>query len=255
MSAKAAFFDVDGTLAKGYLIIDFPHYLHEKGLFNPEEIEFINQQYAGYKKGEITYLTLARSLPEAYARGIKGQKESDVVECARNFVSEHPERAFSFSKGLIELVKSRGFEPVLVSGSPQEIVQAFGDSIGAGTCLGTECDIKDGVYTGGLKLNAAIFVTKRGLVESYVKENKLNPLLCAAFGDTDRDLALLGMVGFPVAINPNKRFRSFAEAKGWLVCGGDNVIPEVEKYLQISNDISPPNTSNTVTRLEKRLNS
>ncbi len=39
MNAKAAVFDVDGTLAKGYYIAKFAHFLAELGMFLKPELD------------------------------------------------------------------------------------------------------------------------------------------------------------------------------------------------------------------------
>ena len=35
------------------------------------------------------------------------------------------------------------------------------------------------------------------------------------YGDSDRDLPLLSRVNHPVAVNPNRRLKEYAEMKGW----------------------------------------
>jgi phosphoserine phosphatase len=40
---------------------------------------------------------------------------------------------------------------------------------------------------------------------------------CSAYSDSANDIPLLSMVGYPCAINPDRRLRTYARAQGWRI--------------------------------------
>jgi HAD superfamily hydrolase (TIGR01490 family) len=227
MPRKAAFFDVDGTLIKGLIICAFPDYLAGRGFFDKKKNERIQELTHLYGEGKISYRYASVRIPKLYAAGIKGQKQSEIMELASAFLREYSKNVFPYSKGLVSLFKRNGFLTIAVSGSPIEAVTPL--NMDFREIQGTEMEVRNGVYTGKVKRNLILAEEKRKVITSLIKKYNIDMKSSFAFGDTEQDLPMLGKVGHPVPLNPAPLLRKHALKKGW--CIPKDVLKEVKEML------------------------
>ena len=218
---KAAFFDIDGTLLRGFLICSFSEYLSKKGFFYSQENENIQQALHLYSAGRLSASDAAREIPNRYALGIKGKKKEKISELAKKFVLGYKENIFSYAEELVNLMNRNGFTTIAISGSPIEVVEKL-DFLGFKHIYGTEYSTRDGVYDGKIKNNLVVRETKTNLFSKIVLEKNIDLKESYAFGDTEWDLPMLSAVSYPVAVNPNKELMRVAEEKKWIY--GDNKL-------------------------------
>jgi len=200
---KAAFFDVDGTLLKGAIICDFAGYLTRKGFFDKKVNDNIKVQEILYGVGFINYRKVAERIPELYAAGIKGQKQSEIIELASEFMKEYRKNIPQSSKDLVSLMNKKGLLTVGISGSPIETVSFLKDYLGFKEVHGSEMEVVNGVYTGRVKKNLGVQEEKYELLNSLIERYKINSKDSFAFGDTEQDLRMLSKVGNPYLLNPS----------------------------------------------------
>jgi len=225
---RVALFDVDGTLVRGLLIVDFPGYLVRKGCFDPKKESEIRSLAQLYGSGAISYRYISARIPRLYAAGIKGQAQSLVREFGRSFIREAKGRLFPYTKGLVSLMTRSGFLTVAISGSPIEVVSPL-KPLGLAKIFGTEMEVRHRVYTGRVQRNLILSEEKRRVVGTLSTESRVDFEHSFAFGDTEQDLPLLGAVGNPVPLNPNSALQAIATAKGWPT--PRNVLQEVSALL------------------------
>jgi phosphoserine phosphatase len=72
--------------------------------------------------------------------------------------------------------------------------------------------VKDGVYTG--KAIRALHAENKA---DCVRDLGYDLDACTAYTDSHTDLPLLEAVGHPVAVNPDRKLRRIAAARGWPV--------------------------------------
>ncbi len=232
MNHRIAVFDVDGTLARGYYIVKFARFLSESGMFSKVELGFMESILYRYNKGVISYKQASSEAVLCFGRGIKNAKQADVAKAGEFYIKTHGNEKYSFTDGLIGMLKSRNYGIMLVSASPSEIIEPFSKSIGSDVVFATILRTDKGVFNGAIKQDCSKENVKKRLVENYFHINGVGARYSAGFGDTEADLAFLSIVGFQVAINPNENLETEAKKKGWLIFReGDDMKSVLGSYI------------------------
>jgi len=214
---SVAFFDLDGTMARGHMIFDFPAHLLAAGLFTPTAHARILEMQDGFRKKRLTYRDVAEELPRLYAEGVKGQGAMVIALEAEKFVENRMGNVFAYAKPLVMLMREFGRPGLAMSGSPIETVGALSRRLGMEAALGTVLETRAGRFTGQVVQNFILKETKRASFRELVKELKLDASACFGFGDTEQDESFLSGVGHPVALNPVPNLRAISLKKGWDV--------------------------------------
>jgi HAD superfamily hydrolase (TIGR01490 family) len=227
-----AFFDLDGTLARGHMIFDFPTHLMDRGLFDKDALDDIRRMREDIRLQRISYRQVAERLPALYAKGVRGQKEKAVSLEAEKFVEWRMDHVFPYAKCLVRLMRESGRPAVAISGSPEDTVGALARRLGMDAAIGTRLETKDGRFTGNVLHNLILQETKKAFFEELVGKLGLDASECFGFGDTEQDVSFLGGVGHPVALNPSTELRTIALSKGWHIFeSAQDVAAEVSKLL------------------------
>lgn len=212
---RCAFFDIDGTLVEGFIIQSFPRFLADKGFIKTVYPNKIDKILADYHSGKATYREAAEAVPSFYASALKGRRTNDVKTWARRFMKVYlPKHIFSYSRQLIYHVRDLVDVTIAISGSPLEAVEEIRD-LGFDSVHGSLFEEKNGVYTGRVIANLILGEEKAEFARKICETLDVDLSRTVAFGDTDQDEPLLGMVGFPIAINPNKRLKEICTSRGW----------------------------------------
>lgn len=221
----AAFFDFDGTLYDGHLWKDLSDYFRERrerrGLlwaYLLGHMALWPLNLAGLISHERFYGSWARDLTwvlrglttdqgEAIFRHLLERRillglRPDVVERLRRHQSE-------------------GHTLMLVSGGFRELLQMLAAELGVPYVIGTEAEVRRGVYTGRA---VGLAITGQGKVAGIrnlaAREGlDLDWANSYAYADNRTDIPLLEVVGNPVAVYPDKALAAHAQARGWKVLG------------------------------------
>ena len=131
-------------------------------------------------------------------------------------------------------MKNKGYENVLISGSPYDIIENLAGRIHADKIFATSYETENGIFTGMPLNNCAIKDVKREIVLNYIKERNFDLINSTGFGDSDHDLVFLEIVGRPVAIFPNEKLEREALINNWLICRDENSsFDRIREYLHI----------------------
>ncbi|MCV2394863.1 HAD-IB family hydrolase [Actinotalea sp. M2MS4P-6] len=216
-SRVAAFFDLDNTLIRGASAFHLAVGLRARGLVRWRDLaEFAaaHTQYLlmGENAREIAHLR-SRALRLVAGRSVAemtgiGEEVWDEVLSLRLFDGTH---------ALLAEHLDAGHQVWIVSASPIEIGGIIAARLGATGALGTVAEHVDGVYTGRLVGGMLHGSAKAVAVHHLADREGLDLPDCYAYGDSAHDVALLGTVGHPVAINPDGRLRRHARRAGWPV--------------------------------------
>ncbi len=117
--------------------------------------------------------------------------------------------------------QAKGHTVALVSGSPQQLLDAVASSLGIDYALGTALEVKDGRYTGSMTGPLSMNEGKVAAVEEWAARMNLDLdwSKTFAYGDSRGDIDLLQRVGHPVAVYPDEALRAIAEERGWQIMG------------------------------------
>jgi HAD superfamily hydrolase (TIGR01490 family) len=123
---------------------------------------------------------------------------------------------YAEAAALIEQHRLAGRAIVIVSSSGAEVVEPIGAMLGADQVIATRLVVRDGCYTGEVDYYAygetkAVAVRELSEAQGYDLDRSY------AYSDSSTDIPLLGTVGHPHAVNPDRGLRKEAAARDWPV--------------------------------------
>jgi len=117
--------------------------------------------------------------------------------------------------------QSNGLEILLVSGMPTPSLNLLGEHYKVNGIVGTKLELKNGRYTGRIIPPVITGHDKDRYAREYFSKNRLEVdwESSYAYADSITDMGLLGMVGHPVAVYPDKNLYRLAASKNWELIG------------------------------------
>jgi len=126
-------------------------------------------------------------------------------------------KVFSEAKELIADHRRAGHSVVVLSAAATEMVEPIASMLGADQFRGTELEVgEDGRYTGAI----SFYCWAEGKVEAMKALAQKAPIdfsASFAYSDSVSDIPMLGRVGHPVAVNPDRQLRREAIERGWPI--------------------------------------
>lgn len=214
----AAFFDVDNTVMQGASIFHFARGLHRRKFFTTRDI-----LGAAYKQAYFRVVGVEDPEHVAEARNsalgfIAGHTVTELEELGEQIFDEAmAHRIWPGTRALAQLHLDEGQRVWLVTAAPIEIASIIARRLGLNGAMGTVAEHIDGVYTGRLVGDMLHGPAKAEAIRALATRENLDLSRCSAYSDSFNDLPMLGMVGDPVAINPDAKLRSHARENGWRI--------------------------------------
>jgi HAD superfamily hydrolase (TIGR01490 family) len=212
----AAFFDLDRTLISRSSSLSLAPMFHRRGLVRRRDRTkalFAQLVFVRYGAGTSRVGQTAESAM-AFLKGLP-------VEEMRVIVAEAVDSAFKphVYRDALDLVarhRERGEKSYIVSAALQEIVDALVTELGLDGGLGSAAEVEDGTYTGRLerRLDGR---AKAEALAVLAREDGIDLAESTAYSDSSSDVPFLEAVGYPVAVNPDRRLRGIAAERGWRV--------------------------------------
>lgn len=213
---KLAIFDIDGTIFRSSLIIELSQALVDAKIFPIAAQKEISKEYLAWLDRKGSYEAYINKVVKIYVKYITGKKFTAVDKIARQVIAYQKDRVYRFTRDLIKRLKKQKYFLVAISGSPSYIVAKYAKAIGFNLFFGTELEMVSGKFTGKVKSLESAF-NKAKIVKNLAKKYRANLKLSVAVGDTEGDIAMLKLVGRPVAFNPNLGLAKFAKEHNWTV--------------------------------------
>ncbi len=113
---------------------------------------------------------------------------------------------------VIERARKAGHSVVLVSAGLECALRPLVERVGADALVGSELELQGGVATGKL-----LEPWRGDRLDRYAQEHGINLHGSYGYGVDGADLPLLRAVGFPCAVNPDRKLRRVAEAERWPI--------------------------------------
>jgi HAD superfamily phosphoserine phosphatase-like hydrolase len=238
---KLAAFDIDGTLSTGVLSLNFLQALVDQGLFSKqvfENLRNLEYQYSLGKVGreEMSALWLKMYLEET--AGKNPQHYSAVAEVVWKRVQGN---TFSFVGELMEKLTEKGFQTLVISASPREIVSyfCFAYNITPERFRATSIKINEqGLYLPEAEVVLSLAQHKldqlNDLVATLYPDQQVDWSQSLAMGDSYSDVEMLRAMGKPVVLKESNRETSdlekIAQENQWTVV---NEVNALEKILEL----------------------
>jgi HAD superfamily hydrolase (TIGR01490 family) len=118
--------------------------------------------------------------------------------------------------------QDQGHLVALVSGTFAPLLEVIARRLGVRDAVGTPLEVRDGRYTGRIVRPLCQSEGKPQRVQVYLAGQNVDVDWTASFAyaDRDTDIALLSLVGQPVAVYPDEALLAHARSEDWLVIGG-----------------------------------
>lgn len=193
-----ALIDWDNSLRDGWIIVDWAHDLARNRILPEQTARDLESTLRSYLAHTIPYSTMAEQMPSTLAGGLAGARVDDVVASAERFVEGDPVGLRPFASPLLEHLRAQSVCAIIVSGAPQEVLDAAVARYEFGDAFGTTLTQRDGRYVGTVDANRATGDGKRAILSDLLKRGMRVTL---AVGDSDSDLPLLEQAALPVVVD------------------------------------------------------
>ncbi len=182
----------------------------ETGLLSADAMAWLNEQYAGYKRGDVSELAICGEMVQVY----RGMPEERLRAAAAEFFREHIEpHIFPEMFGLVGELQTAGVEIWAVSSTcdwvVEEGVKRFG--IAADHVLAACVECVNGFASDRLR----DVPTDAGKVTSLARAGITSP--DAVFGNSIHDAAMLSIARHAFPVNPSAELAHFSAEHGWPV--------------------------------------
>jgi fatty acyl-CoA reductase len=212
-----AFYDLDGTLASLNLLHATAFYLANLGEWTGR---------AGY------LVRLALALPRLYYaerddrrllnmklfeiyKGVSRDRLWELGEeyCERVLFRHLYPRAIE----ILEANRTIGLEPVLVTGSPDFLIEPLARKLAVEHFAATRLIYSRGIATGRMQEPVMAGSDKSDWCEEFAAAQRAALSDCWGYADSYYDLPFLCALGHPVAVNPDRRLLAAAHNRKWPI--------------------------------------
>jgi HAD superfamily hydrolase (TIGR01490 family) len=213
-TGSLAIFDLDRTLLPGSSLAALARAMAGAGMVSRRRLATAAIQEARYRRRGSVDGGVATLRDEALDH-IAGLERAPLVALASDVADDLVASVSSGARFLLDRHLASGDFVVVLSASPQELVELIAARLGAHRGIGTRARVIGGVYSGGLDGPFCYGAAK--LERLFADIGRVDLTNAYAYADSASDLPLLAACGHPVAINPDRRLRAEAAARGWPV--------------------------------------
>jgi HAD superfamily hydrolase (TIGR01490 family) len=214
---EAAFFDLDKTIIATSSVMALGGPLYREGLISKRTIA--RAMYA-----QLVYMVVGADeekmerMREAMLTLTRGWDRARVREIVRETLDQVITPViYAEALELIEEHKREGRKTVIISSSPIETVEAIGEHLGVDDVIATRARTDaEGRYTGELEFYAYGPHKAEAIREMAVREG-IDLARSYGYSDSITDLPMLELVGFPVAVNPDRDLARVARDRDWEI--------------------------------------
>lgn len=213
----ASYFDVDGTLITTNLVHPTLFYM----LNQPTPLHSVAK--LGRAIVKAPWMVLAemrdrRMFNELLFTSFEGVSEDRLVCLAEETFEKVMKPAiYPKARDLVRCSLDKGHEVVLLSGALDFLVKLLCEHLGATDIIANKLEIKDRYATGKLLRPVVAGPEKARLLREHARARGHNLDECFAYSDSYSDVPMLSVVGYPAAVNPDRRLKLLAQAYHWPI--------------------------------------
>ena len=216
-TAKAAFYDVDGTLVKTNIVHAYGYYAMNRGSILGTIGRTLGTA-ASVPLFAALDLVNRKTFNEFFYRYYAGLSEDRLVGLAEDMFEDLLKPAlFPKAKDLIDEARRAGCRIVLVTGALDFTMRPLARYLGADELIANKMQFVGGVATGKVIPPIIEGANKANAIRDYCEKQGLALNQSHAYSDSASDYAMLAVVGRPTAVNPDMKLRSIARAYQWPI--------------------------------------
>ena len=215
--ARAAFYDVDGTLVKTNVVHVYAYYAMNRGSL----LGIAGRTLATAASVPLFAVMDAldrKTFNEFFYRYYAGLTEDRLLSVAEDMFEDVLKPAlYTETRDLIDQARRVGCRIVLVTGALDFTMRPLARYLGADELIANKMQFVGGVATGKVIPPIIEGANKANAIRSYCSREGLSLDQCHGYSDSASDYAMLAVVGRPTAVNPDMRLRSIARAYNWPI--------------------------------------
>lgn len=206
MGNVAAFFDIDGTIARESLMIEhFKRLIKYEILDESIWVDNVKQLYMEYVNRYGAYDAYIEALSEKYRSDLKGFDVRYNKFIAEQSIRKVFERVYVFSRNQLEFHRSNGHLIFFISGSPDFLVKEMAEKYNVTEFRATKYLYDEyGKFTGEI-VPMWHSEGKDKVCNEIIEKYYIDTEKSYAYGDTTGDLSMLRRFGNAYTINPSKK--------------------------------------------------
>ena len=228
-AVRMALFDFDGTLSKGLMGVTFYEYLHKVGVYDKKAFAEQVRALKDFKSGALSYERYLQEWSRLWVDGIKGKDAGIVMPHAKAFFADFKSNIYPSSRELMDVLKTKGYTPAIISVSPYEVVALAAKELGVEIVYATKLNLNGATYTNELVTRLHMPGGKKAVLSSLSEAGKE---ISFAFGDTETDYEMLCVAKVPVPLNPTKGLKVVTDKMNWPSYDKDTVVSGIESMLR-----------------------
>ena len=214
---RAAFFDVDGTLASSNVVSCYAHVqLHNRGRLSSFlwVLRFLPNIPYLMLMDRLDRFTFSRRFFHNYRNVTPLQLQRWMEDAGSDYWRRHlqPE-----ALRRVESHRQQGDLVILASGGVEESLVPLMHLLSSDHVVCARLEQPEGRFTGTLESGPIVGQAKADAVERLAGELGLDLSECYAYSDSYSDREFLESVGYPITVNPDRALRRLAESRGWPV--------------------------------------
>jgi len=212
---RAAFYDLDGTLADCNVLHAYWFYAVRVPGFT-ERLTRVTGLALNLPLYIGAELIDRRLFNEQFFRAYAGLSRDRLEQLGEHFVHDvlRP-RLFRQARDLLEGNRAAGYEPVLITGSPEFVVAPLARELGVSHVAANRLLFRAGRATGRLQPPVLAGAEKARWMRDFAARQDIDLARSLAYADSAADLPMLLEVGRPHAVNPDVQLRAAARAYRW----------------------------------------
>lgn len=212
----AAFFDMDKTLLSGSSAVLLVRYMRKRGELARQDVMRFLSAMLRYKMGRLDMIETTRAL----VRELAGQSEAERIAHTSQWFREHLiDYVTEEGRRWVEGHRRLGHRVALITASPSYTAEQLAEHLGMANedVMATRFEVEHGLFTGRMLEPMIYGQGKLEAARAYAQQHGVDLQRSYFYTDSIADLPLLEMVGYPVAVNPDRPLRRLARNRGWSV--------------------------------------
>jgi phosphoserine phosphatase len=205
---RVALMDWDNTIRRGWTIRDWARYLVGQDLLQDRTVSEVESVLERHAAGRCSYTVMADTVLQRFAEGLEGQSVDAVLAQAPSFIAGDRYRFYPFAEEALGELRARGLSLLVISGAPEEVLNAAATRYGFTEVRGSVFDVQNGAYVGTVKQNRATVRGKRDAIAPLLGDR----IAALAMGDSEADMPLLERAHLKVVVGDRDLARRVPES-------------------------------------------
>ncbi|HEX7134140.1 MAG TPA: HAD-IB family hydrolase [Iamia sp.] len=209
-----ALFDLDRTLLPGSSLEALGRALAAEGLVSRRRLARAAAEQVRFTRRGASDATATRLCTEGLGviAGVERDRLAPVVQRVGEELADLPVPG---TRALVQRHLDAGHFCVVLSASPQELVEVVCSRLGLHRAVGTCAAVADGRFTGALDGVFCYGPGKLARLRQALGQVDLGQAW--AYADSISDLPVLSACAHPVAVNPDRQLRKLARTNAWPI--------------------------------------